>query len=514
MFPFKSNNVTIFDLLLIPMGFIQKDALKTMLISYAGLFLGYLNKAVLFIWFLNTEQIGLVNLIVSIGLLFGNLAGLGSTYAIWKFFPFLRNKEKSHHGFLSLVLLVSLVGALFFGILAVVFQGEMTHFYINKSSLFVDYYYWIIVLGFASVFYSTLDSFLRSMYKNIISVIVYEIVLRLGITVIIFLLGFDLIDFDTFIILHCLFYFVPVLVLMIYMYRIGELIVGVKHIRLPRRFRKIILSFSLFSYVNSIGNMFVTTIDAMMIASFIGLKATGIYTTIIYFTTALQIPYKSLMRITYPLISDYWKEKDMQSMSELYKKFSSVNLAISMIVFVLFWISRNEIFSFLPKEFEEGMYVFLFLMIGKLFDMYMGLNGVIFVTSKKYKYDIIFTITLFICVIVFNSFLIPIYGMVGAAIATAIGFVVYNIGRLVFVWVVYKIHPFQIKQVAVFALSIGLLFVFEYIPFNFGNSFVTLCIRSTCFIIAFSVPFYLFNLEPEIIQYIKRKTGFLKKIYK
>ena len=56
------------------MGFIQKDALKTMVITYFGLLLGYLNKGVLFILILKTEEIGLVNLILSVGILFSQLS--------------------------------------------------------------------------------------------------------------------------------------------------------------------------------------------------------------------------------------------------------------------------------------------------------------------------------------------------------------------------------------------------------------------------------------------------------
>ena len=83
------------------MGLVQKDALRTTLISYTGLALGYVNKGLLFLIFLTTEQIGLLNLLVAVGTLFGGLAGLGSPYALWRFFPFLKNKEKKHHGLLT-----------------------------------------------------------------------------------------------------------------------------------------------------------------------------------------------------------------------------------------------------------------------------------------------------------------------------------------------------------------------------------------------------------------------------
>jgi len=76
------------------MGIVKRDALRTTLISYVGLVLGYLNKAFLFIIFLTTIEIGLVNLLITTSLLFAQLTNLGSVYVTWRFFPFFRNKEK------------------------------------------------------------------------------------------------------------------------------------------------------------------------------------------------------------------------------------------------------------------------------------------------------------------------------------------------------------------------------------------------------------------------------------
>ena len=56
------------------MGIVQKDAFRTMLISYGGIVLGYLNKGLLFLLILTTEQIGLVNLIISLGTMFAQFS--------------------------------------------------------------------------------------------------------------------------------------------------------------------------------------------------------------------------------------------------------------------------------------------------------------------------------------------------------------------------------------------------------------------------------------------------------
>ena len=71
------------------MGIVQKDAVRTSIISFAGIGLGYLNKAVLFVLLFSTAQVGLLNLLMSVGLLFAQFANLGTIYTTWRFFPFL-----------------------------------------------------------------------------------------------------------------------------------------------------------------------------------------------------------------------------------------------------------------------------------------------------------------------------------------------------------------------------------------------------------------------------------------
>ena len=66
---------------------LHKEAVRTMIITYLGLVLGYLNKGVLFILILSTEQIGLINLILGVGLLFAQFSNLGVINTIAKFLP-------------------------------------------------------------------------------------------------------------------------------------------------------------------------------------------------------------------------------------------------------------------------------------------------------------------------------------------------------------------------------------------------------------------------------------------
>ncbi|MDD2983865.1 MAG: polysaccharide biosynthesis C-terminal domain-containing protein [Crocinitomicaceae bacterium] len=497
------------------MGFVQKDALRTMILSYAGLTLGYLNKGVLFLIFLTTDEIGLINLILTLGFLFAQFSNLGSIYATWKYFPFFRNEEKKNYGFLLLTTLIVLAGSLIFTVLAIVLKDQISAYYSVKSQLFVDYYYWIIPVGIANVFFLLFENYLRGLYKNLISVLSYEVILRGFTLVAILLYGFKWIHFQVFLLITCMLYFVPTIILFIYLIKIKELHFSISSITVPKRFRRIVINFSMLSYVNTLGTLIVASLDALMIAAFLGLSATGVYTTIIFLASALQVPFRSLTRITGPLVALYWKEKNMVKMDELYKKSSSALLVISLYLFMLIWINRIEIFSTLRPEFMEGIPVFLFIMIGRITDMYFGINGNIFITSKKYRYDLLFTLALLVIVYSLNYWLIPIYGITGAAISTGLAYVFYNFGRLAFIYFAYDLHPFtksQMKVLVLFALNVVL---FELMPTVFSHKFLEIIFNSALFSATFILVIYALNLEPEIKNYIKKGLSFVQaKVFK
>ncbi|MEY4216639.1 MAG: hypothetical protein RLZZ68_1095, partial [Bacteroidota bacterium] len=142
------------------MGIVKKDALRTTIISYVGLILGYLNKAVLFILLLSTVQIGIVNLLITSGLFFAQLSNLGTIYVTWRFFPFFRNAEKEHYGFLLLNFLLVLFGVLLFTVLFFLFQTPITEYFVQKSPMFVDYAWWVVPVGIGHVFFLLFENYM------------------------------------------------------------------------------------------------------------------------------------------------------------------------------------------------------------------------------------------------------------------------------------------------------------------------------------------------------------------
>jgi O-antigen/teichoic acid export membrane protein len=493
------------------MGIVQKDALRTMLISYLGIVLGYVNKGLLFLIILSTAQIGLINLLVTVGTLFAQFANLGTVYSTWKFFPYFKNESNKHNGFLPYILRVVFIGILFCTLLFLLFRPEVLALYSERSSAFNAYYLMVLPIGISTVLYLVIETYLRALYKNTVAVFALEIGLRVALTVLLLLLYFGAIDFHWFAILQSFSYLIPVTILAIYLIRIGEFNISWSSISISKKFKKIIRNFSLFNYVNTLGIVLVQALDVMMIAHFLGLEATGVYTTVVFLASALQVPYKSVLRVSSPLVSDHWKRREFDQIQALYTKVSTVALVLGLTPFLVIWLNIDFLFSFLKPEFAPGIWVFLFLMAGRLLDMYFGINGSIFVTSKKYKYDIIFTLLLIVIVYALNTVFIPKWGIAGAAISTSFALIVYNVGRLIFIWKAYGLLPFTMNQFKIIGLGIFTLACGMSLPLIVNvHVWVMACVQLIVVMLLFILPILGFRLDPEISNYLAKLKKALK----
>lgn len=486
------------------MGIIKKDAVRTTLISYIGLALGYVNKGVLFVIFLTDEQIGILSLLMTAGLLFAQFSNLGVAYAVWRFFPFLRNKEKKNFGFFQMSMSVNLIGVLLFLLVSILLKDFICKAFNEHSPAFVDYYYWLLPIGIAYSFFLTIDNFLRSLHKNVVSVLATELLMRLVVTFGILAYVFNWIGFFELMVIHSFSFLVPGIVVLIQLYKNKELHWKWSEINIPGRFKKIMIAYSVFSYFNFLFILIVLSLDVIMLGSMVGLKETGVYSTIVFIVSGLLVPYKSLQRISAPFIAKYWKERNMTEMQDLYVRTSSISLVIGFLVFLLFWVNRVEFFSFLRESFQIGIPIFLVLMIGRLYDMYCGINGYIFLSSKKYRVDLIFSILFVGIIIGANLLFIPKFGAVGAALSATIGYLFYNTARLLYVYLTFGLHPFKRSQGTIILFFVLTLAVVGWLPVIFGNPYISIIIKGILVLTLFLLPVYLGKLDKDVHEFMRK----------
>ena len=484
------------------MGVVRKDSIINTVITYLGIGLGYINKGLLFPLLFSVEQVGLANLIILLAGFFAQFSSLGSEMVVMKFFPYFKKNTDGYSGFLRYNIQVLIIGFSLLSLVLFVGHDFFIQFYIEKSPLLVAYYYWIIPIGIVSSFYILFEHYLRAMSKNIVSVFIQVFVLR--ILVLCSLIGyyFGLYNFEFFIIIFFLLSFVPAVSLLIYLLYIKKFYISKRYSDIKLKFRKLMFTYGIYVYFNSLGRNLILMADTLMLASISGLETVGVYTVMVFLSNAVFVPYVSLIRISVPYVSVYWKEKKINELKKIYVKISSLGFFITFFIFSIVWFNFDYLLFFLPEEYLAGKYVFLFLMLGRISDSLGGINGDILLTSKKFKYEVFITVPLIFVTFYLNYLLIPIYNGEGAAIATFIVFLLYNIFRMTLNYYFFKLHPFTWKLFGVIFFAIVSFVINVYTP-SFTNIVVNIAVHSIIPFVFFFLPSYFLNLIPEMNSFIK-----------
>src|SRR5688572_5326271 len=440
--------------------------------------LGYINTILLLPNILQPDQIGLTKLLISVSGMFAQFSALGFTSVTFKFFPYYRNKEKQHQGFLFMLLVVPMAGFILISLLFILFKPLVLKYYApHEAEVLLKYYYYIILLAFFALFYILQDSYLKSLYKTVVSSFVQDFLLRVLTTISISLYAFGLLDFEQFVYLYIGINCVTALVLSAYLIYLKQFFIKPTWLAFKVRPLKEVLNYGLFSFIGNISTTLNNNIDSLMIMNFLGLREVGIFQTAFFVTSAIRIPANSILKIVVPQVSDYWNTKDLEALKSLYQRVTSINLVLGCLLFIGIWANINNIFSFMPPVYRQGAYVFFFIGIARIFDMATGLNGVILLTSDKYRYDLLFNALLAIITIITNYIFIPLYGINGAAFASMLTIVAINLTRLVFVWAVYKMQPFVWRSLLIVIIAVVTFYASEMIP-SLNNYILDMAVRS------------------------------------
>ncbi|WP_242918140.1 oligosaccharide flippase family protein [Pontibacter liquoris] len=481
---------------------LQREGIWNTIISYAGIVIGYVNTILLFPNYLEPDQVGLTRLLTSVSMMFAQFGALGFVNMSVRYFPYFRNKEERHHGFLFLLLSVPMVGfALITGIF-LLFKPVIVDYYQANSPLFVDYYFYIIPLALFTLLFNLFTAYLRSLFKTIVSSFVQDFLLRLLTTLLILAYAVGWMDFQQFVLLYIGINSAIALVLIVYTLWLRQLFLrpswaGMKLIPLRE-----MLFYGFFTFLGNISVTIITTVDQVMISAY-SLSDNGVYTTAFFMTSAIMIPARSIFKIAFPQVAEYWKDQDMIKMEQLYKQITLINLVIGLLLFIGIWANIDNLFSFMPDTYRAGKYVVLFLSMARLIDLATGINGIILATSAKYRWDLLFNVVLAGVTVWTNYYFIPLYGINGAAFASMLSYVLINLLRLFFVQWVYRIQPFAWSSVTITviaAVALGTSYLLPYL----GNSYLDIAVRSLLITLIYSSLTLGLNVFPALNEWLKK----------
>lgn len=400
--------------------------------------------------------------------------GLGS--ALVKFFP----KLKDQKGFLSFIILGGVFGFILFAAFTFLFKTEITAYFAKESGLFIEYFGITLLISFILIQFQLLEAYCRSLLKIVIPTLIRDIQLRLSITVLVALYALDIITFNGLIQWLSGAYLLMVITVIFYLRQLKAFQLSFNFKFINTALLKQIMTYAVYMMIGAGGTQIVLQIDSIMVSGALGLDATGIYTIAFFIGVVIEMPKRSITQISAPLISQAFEKNDMPAVEKLYKQTSINQMIIGSLLLIGIWANLESLYLFIPNGeiYIQGINVVLFIGLGKLSDMIFGTNGEIIVMSKHYKFNVIAVGILAILTIALNLLLIPKYGIEGAAIASFLAMLTFNLSKFLFVWVKFKIQPFSLGSIKLLAIIGLVLWVNQWIP-TLEQTLLDILIRST-----------------------------------
>ena len=481
------------------MGIVFRQSFKNVVATYLGFAIGALNTLFLFTYFLSKAQYGLVSYVTSTATILSPLIAFGVNNTLVRYYTAYQDKKEQAQFNLMLCFLplLIIVPATFVGVIG---YEQIAQWLSAKNEEVRDYIFLIFLTSVAMAYFEIAYAWTRVQLKTVFGNFLKEVFHRVGVMLLLLAIYLQLIDF----------YQLIWGVFWVYALRMLLMFVFAFYVRRPQfawglpKNKKEVFLYSLFVILSGSVASVLMDIDKFMLNQYLPIGEIAVYNVAIFTATVIAIPYRSMYQIVSPLTAQFMNQSKPKELSDLYKRSTVNTYFVSMVICVLIIVNAQQCYALLPdKDYSTGLTVLVIISVVKLSDALVGFNNAVLLNSPYYRTVLFLGVFLVIGTVLMNMWLIPLYGINGAGLATLIAFSSYNLLKSVFVYRKYNLQPFykETLQTTLFGIvAIGGFFFWDF-PFH---PLVNICLKSLL-VGGVSVFFLLkLGISEELIKLIRR----------
>jgi len=167
--------------------------------------------------------------------------------------------------------------------------------------------------------------------------------------------------------------------------------------------------------------------DNIILGIFRSSEEVGMYDAAFRLSTLSAVVLFAINAIQAPVFSELYHKKEMGRLQQIINKSNRLLFFTSLPLTLILCVFPNQILGFLGEGFKGAWLALIFLSIGNFVNSITGSVGILLQMSGHQKqYNNIITSTA-IGSIVLNLFLIPTYGLLGAAVTSAGAKIIQNL---------------------------------------------------------------------------------------
>ena len=254
---------------------------------------------------------------------------------------------------------------------------------------------------------------------------------------------------------------------------------------------KELLLFSLPLLATFILSLIIMRMDTLMLGYFKTTTVVGLYNAAHPISQLILIFLMSLVFIYLPIASQLYSKNLMEELRRNYMILTKWVFSATFPLFLVIFLFPETVLNvFFGSPYVGASIALQILALGMFIHVFLGPNAATLVAIGRTKLNMIDDLIGAITNISLNIFLIPLMGIIGAAIASAISLTVINMIKSAQIFHMHKIHPFTknyLKPVVTSTTLIFVIYLFVKHLFSVPISIWTLILLLLLFLAAYSV---------------------------
>ena len=468
---------------------LRKIAKGTMIVfigTIIGLLLGFVGRIIL-VRFTTQSEYGIYCLALTVVSIFVTISTLGLGEGSTRYIAYFRGKGEMRNvrGVISSSIKIVLVASISLAIISFFVSDFISANIFHTAELATPLRIFSIAIPFSvliSVFIAIFRGFDRVdakvYFQDIFRPVLYLIFL---ITVVLFGMSFlgVIYAYLASIVITCIAF-------VIYMLKKSPLSTGKNSVTNP--VTKELLFFSVPLLAVSILLMVMSWTDTLMLGYFKTPEVVGVYNAALPLAHLISTVIASVGFLYIPIISQLYGKNQMEELGRSYTISTKWCFMGALPLFFIFFLFPGVVLNLLfGSRYIGAAIVLQVLSLGFIFNSYFGLNYHTLITTGKSNFLMqcfLFSGTMNV---VLNVFLIPTFGAVGAAIASALSFAVVEVVMTVKLYTTSGIHPFTKKYTRLTILSILLVSIFYVVKNLFATTFWILLVFFSLFLLIYGL---------------------------
>ena len=142
----------------------------------------------------------------------------------------------------------------------------------------------------------------------------------------------------------------------------------------------------------------------------------------------------SVNSIVAPKFAAFYSQGDMLGLAAMAQKSTKMMIAFAAPILLIFLLAPSWVMEIFGGEFRDGGLLLMIMAVGQFVNVATGSVGYLLIMCGRERRMRTNTVVVGLLTIILNLILVPIWGALGAALATGISMALLNLGAFYFVW--------------------------------------------------------------------------------